>query len=878
MQNRPPLLVPLNINHPHCLDGLDHWRQLDLLDDDQIKRLCRQGLTCPLPAWEPQSAPASQQPLRAASIPYRPPVTASPSTPDPPPRQRSIAQAIKDEFSIRWLLGLGVFVVLISSAVLAASQWGQLPPAGQYGILWLYTLAFALTSFILERRQRLTLTAQTLHTIVLGLIPLNFWAMDELGLWESPLGWLTLALSSLSLTVWLWQESHLSRSQTVLFLLFSLCHWPLSRLPELSQLGLYLATLVGLLRYRQRPQLSLLAVVAYGLGSICVRGLLTDPLVLSNLGLTWGLLGWQVAQTTPPRRGRLGALFFICGWLLSLLNLSWQTLTVTGLALHRLAQRLQRLGQPPELLLTALVGLQGYLVLLQLLPDSLLEALWQNLETLFAAPSWQTFVAVLSLPYLLGLLWLTGWLRHQPSRRYLSQQGDAGIFLLGLGLTLMVTETLSEIWLLWLPLGAVLAVMIQRRYPQGLILANIAQLLLLGGVASLLDWQLEGNLSLEQWGLLLLGFALLETLWTQGQAAGVWQTSAWQITQFLGLSSYFILVAWRPSPLPFEESFPLAWLWWLLPFAWGIAARYGVAQYRRSAAWFAIVGAIALQLLPLRGHLTLLNLVFATLPELRPALILSFSLGLLLLLPLAYSLRDRRAGAIAVGFGVFWSGAVAVQIFPLFGQQAFLALSLIPLGLWTVERWGRSQETDFWQVYRFGLRLWGWLTCLTLMASLTLRSVLSYPSPIVSPSPFVVLSLGLVMAAIVIHQGRYLNARGLYSLGWFPELLAVEIVFSFGDSFWVLALVNIALGLLVQQLGNRLTTLPALSNSVLSPPAYPTHSLWSHRLSSAFQYHQFLGRSDYSRSLPNSHQRRPRDSPLGSAVNLYRILGLNPGE
>ena len=591
MQNRPPLLVPLNINHPHCLDGLDHWRQLDLLDDDQIKRLCRQGLTCPLPAWEPQSAPASQQPLRAASIPYRPPVTASPSTPDPPPRQRSIAQAIKDEFSIRWLLGLGVFVVLISSAVLAASQWGQLPPAGQYGILWLYTLAFALTSFILERRQRLTLTAQTLHTIVLGLIPLNFWAMDELGLWESPLGWLTLALSSLSLTVWLWQESHLSRSQTVLFLLFSLCHWPLSRLPELSQLGLYLATLVGLLRYRQRPQLSLLAVVAYGLGSICVRGLLTDPLVLSNLGLTWGLLGWQVAQTTPPRRGRLGALFFICGWLLSLLNLSWQTLTVTGLALHRLAQRLQRLGQPPELLLTALVGLQGYLVLLQLLPDSLLEALWQNLETLFAAPSWQTFVAVLSLPYLLGLLWLTGWLRHQPSRRYLSQQGDAGIFLLGLGLTLMVTETLSEIWLLWLPLGAVLAVMIQRRYPQGLILANIAQLLLLGGVASLLDWQLEGNLSLEQWGLLLLGFALLETLWTQGQAAGVWQTSAWQITQFLGLSSYFILVAWRPSPLPFEESFPLAWLWWLLPFAWGIAARYGVAQYRRSAAWFAIVGA-----------------------------------------------------------------------------------------------------------------------------------------------------------------------------------------------------------------------------------------------------------------------------------------------
>ena len=813
MQNRPPLLVPLNPNHPHCLDGLDHWLQLDLLDDDQVKRLCHQGLTCPLPAWEPES-PA------ARTVPYRPPVAASPATPDPPPRQRSIAQAIKDEFSIRWLLGLGVFVVLISSAVLAASQWGQLPPAGQYGILWLYTLAFALTSAILEHRQRLTLTAQTLHTIVLGLIPLNFWAMDELGLWRSPLGWITLVLATLSLSFWLWQSPRLTRPQTALLLLFSLCHWGFNTVPGVSHLGLYLATLGGILLYRQQQRLSLLAVIAYGLGSICVRGLVTDPVALSSLGLAWGLLGWQVAQAPPPQRTQsphtsrthLGALFFICGWLLSLLSLSWQAIAITGLALHRLRQRLQTLGKPQELLLTALVALQGYIILGQLLPQSLRNRLWEGFQDLLGVSSWGTITAVLTLPYLLGLLWLTGWLRHQDSRRLLSQQGDAGIFLFGLSLALIGMEGFSGGWLLWLPLGAMLAIVIQRRYPQSQILANIAQLLLLGGIASLLDWRAEGNFSLHQWGLLLLSFALLEGLWTNLQSAGLWQTSAWQITQALGLSSYLILIAASPR----DGSLPLAWWWWLLPASLGVAARYGVARYRTSAAWFAIAGAIALQILPFWGNFS--NLLFEPLPDPRPLLVLSSGLGLLLLLPLVRCLRDRRAGAIAVGFGVVWTSAVCVETLPLVGQNWLLVLSLIPLGLWSLGRWGKQRDGELSRLYAPGCGLWGWLTAITLMVSFTLRSLLIYQHPFLPPSLLMVVSLGLLIVGVVIHQGRHLNARGLYTIGWGVELIAVEMTIEFTNSFWVLALVNIALGLLVQDLGNRwLRRLPELTDSRLSP-------------------------------------------------------------
>ncbi|WP_219729909.1 hypothetical protein [Sodalinema gerasimenkoae] len=784
MQNRPPLLVPLNPNHPHCLDGLDHWLQLDLLDDDQVKRLCHQGLTCPLPAWEPES-PATR------TVPYRPPVAASPATPDPPPRQRSIAQSLKDELSVRWLLWLGVFVVLVSSAVLAASQWGRVPPAGQYGILWLYTLGFAITSGWLHRRQTLALTAQTLQTIVYGLIPLNFWAMDEFGLWSSPLGWIAIALGSISLGLWLWRQSDLTRQQTALLLLFSLSHWPFYTLPRLSQLGLYLATLGGVITSRQRRGLTQLGIVGYGLASFSGRAILADSPLLSSFSAAWAILAWQLADPQHPRRSRLGAVLFLLAWGLSLSNLAWPVLVITGLALHRLGQRLQRFGKPRDLALTALVGLQGYAIAWYLLPQSLRSNLWNTIQESLDIQSQATVIALLSLPYLLGLLGLTEWLNRQESRQMLSRQGDAGIFLFGLALAVMGGEVFANVWVIWIPLGGLLALTSQRRYSQSSLLATLAQLLVLGGLVSILEWQLDGPLSEQQWGLILLAVALLEGLWANLQQSGRWQTSAWHLTCGLGAWSYLLLVWETPDIEPWSH---VGWWWWLMPGGLALASHYGASRYRTQAGWLAIVGAIALQPLPI-------NIISPLRFNPVPALLISLSLGSLVLLVTVRSLKNPWAGLIAVGFGVLLVLGTLSEVLTLWGQNWLSIFALFPLSLWGLQRWGQRRGGELSRLYLRGCHVWGWGTWLIVITLFSVRSVLAYDNPFLPSSWVTTAGLGVLIAAIVVHQGRALNNRGLYGIGWAVELIAVEAVFLFTYSLSILALVNIGLGLVVQGLG-----------------------------------------------------------------------------
>jgi len=103
-------------------------------------------------------------------------------TPKPPPEPNfltSMLQSLGAELSVRWLLFLGLFLVVVSSGVLAASQWERFPASGQYGVLFLYTLSFWGFSFWAGRQDNLRLTAQTLLIATLLLIPVNFWAMDS---------------------------------------------------------------------------------------------------------------------------------------------------------------------------------------------------------------------------------------------------------------------------------------------------------------------------------------------------------------------------------------------------------------------------------------------------------------------------------------------------------------------------------------------------------------------------------------------------------------------------------------------------------------------------------------------------------------------------
>ena len=125
-----------------------------------MRELCRNQLTCRLPEVVIQPTEI------ALEIPVEPEILFV-----PPRRQPSVVGTIwtgfKDELSVRWLLFLGVFLVILSSGVLAATQWQRFPAAGQYGVLWVYTIAFWGVGAWARGQSGLSLTANTLQIVAL---------------------------------------------------------------------------------------------------------------------------------------------------------------------------------------------------------------------------------------------------------------------------------------------------------------------------------------------------------------------------------------------------------------------------------------------------------------------------------------------------------------------------------------------------------------------------------------------------------------------------------------------------------------------------------------------------------------------------------------
>ncbi|MFZ9737176.1 MAG: hypothetical protein ACO3EZ_04110 [Prochlorotrichaceae cyanobacterium] len=208
-------------NHPQLLAGLEDWLQRGLISESQVQQWCEINLSSRLPNRQPVALPAQGEgAIGSDTVPsvrqYDPeddflpePLPGSrpewgteyvnPPISSPVPRPAKgisrLIQGLAEEISLRWLLFLGVFLVIVSSGVLAASQWNRFSPWAQYLVLLAYTLAFFGVSQVCQKRSPLRLTTQTLQCVSLLLVPVNFWAMDGLSLWHSGMGWLTLLFS-----------------------------------------------------------------------------------------------------------------------------------------------------------------------------------------------------------------------------------------------------------------------------------------------------------------------------------------------------------------------------------------------------------------------------------------------------------------------------------------------------------------------------------------------------------------------------------------------------------------------------------------------------------------------------------------------------------
>ena len=348
-------LIVVAIQKDEILQGLALWLELGLLSDEQVRVLCRNRFICEIEAEVPKRVRASgksigNEPIASASnvsgsrLPRSPvaqPQPVATKAPEPPSKVAQTVRSLLSEFSTMWLLFLGVFLVVVSSGLLAASQWNNFSAQGQYLLLFAYTLGFFGVGFWTGKNERLRLTTRALQLVTLLLVPANFWAMDGLGLLTNPVGMGIGAIAGFLLSfiaVFLLQTSFLFRESQIVAAEGETQNQSQNqsqnkgrrRSPrQLSQISI--ATILVLawlhLGWRVFPSYPLIAVYL-GIGAIATSTFLnrdqklntadssTFPLALITGAYSTVLLVSRALLFSNVSIFKLGLAFGVCGWVL----------------------------------------------------------------------------------------------------------------------------------------------------------------------------------------------------------------------------------------------------------------------------------------------------------------------------------------------------------------------------------------------------------------------------------------------------------------------------------------------------------------------------------------------------------------------------------
>lgn len=780
------VVIRVRASHPSLLQGLEQWLQLGLLGESQVKQLCRENLSCVMPILttaptrEPLPDPISSQPPPPPALPSRRPEAPRRIPPRPPtsPRRQEtpsqfgqMLQSLMAELSVLWLLLLGVFMVVISSGVLAANFWEKFSSAGQYGVLWLYTLAFWGASFWSSQQPGLRLTSQALRLVTLLLVPMNFLAMDSLGLWRNPLAWLIVVVAALSLTavtVQLFRGRYggtgpAGFSQSLpnhLGLSYLHWGWAIGGFPLLATyLGVVGTTLISLSRVPEgagqeaasrRERLAPFslneAIVVYGLVILLVRAIFIAQVEISQLGLAVGICGWLASWQTRQSVSwwqRIGGSLLLLGWLLSVGETPWQALAVSGLSLLFFARRIGYSWRKFDLAAALLIGLQGLWLAWRLLPDTFRQGaitLGTGLTGAEATP-W-ALLSLVFFPYLVLILFLTDWFSQLGKRELASFTGSIALFW-GTTLTFcsLVNPALRTLNLAASTLALVIFSQrqvklaslqeISRRFLSLAYLTHLAGLLTL---ILAIDWGWP-RLSWAVWGVILIMLAVLELAFSVKQPfpptslLHLLHHTTWKLGLILAGLSYGLFILNQVAVFAQLTSVlerPLMGLEWGL--VWGLAplALTGVGTWnlarREVASWLSIDALALWQWL----------ILTARPPQgLEPG-IASISLGIAtgLMFVNSRNLEQVAAAAITVGFGLSW---LALSLWDgSFGwalrQEAswLLAGVITATSLWILRQCLRALPNNLARIYAQVSD--GWATCLSLLMLLALSgNVLNAP-------------------------------------------------------------------------------------------------------------------------------------------------------
>jgi hypothetical protein len=719
-----PLYLEIHVraSDSNLLTGLETWLHLGLIDDLQVLRLSERYLSCPLSEI---NRVATTTPIETV------PKISSPTTSvkSKPNIINQIWQAFLDELSIRWLLFLGIFLVVISSGVLAATQWNNFPTSGQYTILWLYTIAFWGIGFWSDRQNNLQLTARTLKNLATLLIPINFWAMSSLNLINSWRGLLFIGIATISLSCLSYLQAKSLNTNwwfLPLFLFLSYLHlgWGSS---NFALIAVYIGiTVIICIYYRSLlyqvddSKIDRLFVILFAWLLLLVRAVfVNDYLVHASSAIA--LAAWLVAtiylnkeksainlnsENTEAAELQLTTSFsskifqvislfiLFLTWCNSLLigltnleSILWQTTVINGLTIHLFSQRLRLYWRKRDLTAIFGIGLQGLFIARELIPDAIRSraiALAVEVSNTEYLP--ESVFSVTLFPYVILFVWISTWL-YRREKPELALHGELVTLLLGIALTSLSlynpTWRSLNLGLSALTLSYVAAI----RQPIRVTLIYLAHCLCLLTVISTISL-LPLNISHMAWGTIVLSMAVVEWLvviWRSRpklnrQYRRTWYDSCWYLGLLLAAISYSLFLAEieRNSAL-IISLWSLSWL--AIPGMLTIVARTTSNIKQRKLAITLSCGAlIASQIL------TIVNTSIGYGEVTSPSLSVNFetrainlALATALMFVNAYYLRKTRVTAIHLGFALGFIASVLGEIITGWNWLIISAIAVIGL-------------------------------------------------------------------------------------------------------------------------------------------------------------------------------------------------------
>ncbi|MGI0487645.1 hypothetical protein ACN4EK_19555 [Pantanalinema rosaneae CENA516] len=820
--NRLRIEITVSAHRPELLQGLDLWLQLGLISDIEVRRIARSHLICPLPEAvmqpvvppEPTTEVLPPSPIpTATSGDFLPPTTTSrqprsPRSVTPRPSPQLVPQLLSSlmaEISVIWLLFLGVFMVVVSSGVLAATQWQNFSAIGQYGILLAYTIVFWVASSWTGRQENLHVTSRMLQITTLLIIPVNFWMMDGFQLWQSPVGIVVAAIAGLMLSAiafGILQFSPRSNLLNYWGLNWLQWGWAMPGFPLIATYIGSIGTAAFLFHWQQssdresqdRVDVGILAI-AFASLLLIGRAIFRAGVPINQLGLALGISGWLLCWLSRqrPRLGwtQAGVGLLAIGWLVAITaDPPWQAIAVSGLGLWLLGDRLQRRWQLEDLLAFWLVGFQAFFLLWLLIPlsgRSQLVALVSQVagESL---PPWQ-LIGLRLFPYIVLMVVASFWLR-QRDRNQLADTTEQLALLFGmvLGLFGILSPWVRSLYLL-LSTVTLTGVLLKRQPGErGLVyLTHVTGLLT---ILAWIDW-LYPALGSSAWALVLLAGVGLEWGLCVLTRSMFWQQSSWYLGLGLAGISYPLFVnALNPiysSGNQVKLGVNAIWglFWLIVPLLLTGLSYFPRFAQPRLANGLAVTAILMAQ--------------FLTYTEIDPLLI-SLGVGTGLMTVNAQRLRHWLVVVLTVTVGLAFASTIAWQYFrPALDVATWLAIVL--WSLWLFRAWAMRQTAELPQLYAIAVDAWAGLLATVNLLILTFGTVLTFVTW-QDGFPHLLRSILLTTAAVLFRLWQHPTELGFMGLAWGTELLVAGGIALTSRSLEHLAIANAALGLATQLAGD----------------------------------------------------------------------------